>query len=433
MAVRRRMLPAPRDRRTTRPRETMVKLGFRRGSRAHDPLHRQIAEAIASAIERGRYAPGTTLPSELRLARELAVSRGTLRQALATLRADGYVEVVPGRGTFVRRTVPKRPEARRRVVGVVVPSVSRPALPDVLTAIEDELHRRGYSMLVASSGNTAAQEAGRVHRIVAEGVSGLIVYPIDQPDPRIYARLLADGFPIVLVDRHIIGLSIDAVLADNVGGAYAAVSHLLELGHSRIAFVSSDNVATTSVMERLQGYKQALAAHRLAADDALVYTGLPAVPPRAEEHHRVTLENALRIKRFLHSRQRPTAVFALHDRIALAVFEAASSLGLGVPKDLAVVGFDDDPLVATLSVPLTTVRQPREQIGRTAARLVLERIEGRRHDSARLVLPTQLVVRQSTAPPSLAAAAARSPSGDGAGRAERSAPRAEDPARVPRT
>lgn len=348
-------------------------------------------------IGSGRYGAGARLPSETRFAAKLGVSRGTLRQALANLRQDGYLEAVPGRGSFVRAAAPKRREARRRVVGVVVPSVSRPALLDVLTAIEDELHRRAYSMLVGSSGNTAGQEGGRVQRIVDEGVSGLIVHPIDQPDARIYERLLREEFPVVLIDRHVVGLAIDAVLPDNLGGAYSAVSHLVERGHRRIAFVSSDNLTTTSVQERLAGYREALRAHGIEPDPSLLFTELPAVPQQVEDHHQVTIENAQRIQRFLRRSPRPTAIFALHDRIALSVVEAAASVGLRIPEDLAVVGFDDDPLVQSLAMSLSSVAQPREQIGRMAARLITDRIEGRRTDVARIVLPTRLVLRRSSA------------------------------------
>lgn len=362
----------------------------------HDPAHRRIYAEIVRAIEAGVYGPGVRLPGEHRLAAKFGVSRGTLRQALANLRQDGYLEAVAGRGSFVRLAVPRRRDARRRVVGVVVPSVSRPALLDVLNAIEDELHRRAYSMLVGSSGNTAAQEAGRVQRIVDEGVSGLIVYPIDHPDTRIYERLIRADFPLVLIDRHLVGLSIDAVLPDNLGGAYSVVSHLVERGHRRIAFVSSDNLATTSVQERLAGYQQALRAHGIEPEPGLVFAELPAVPAQAEDHRRVTLENAQRIQRFLRRAPRPTAVFALHDRIALSVIEAAAALRLRIPEDLAVVGFDDDPLVQALGVALSSVAQPREQMGRTAARLVADRIEGRRTEITRMVLPTRLVHRRSS-------------------------------------
>ena len=359
--------------------------------------HRRISDEIASRIESGQYQTGARLPSEPRLAAEFRVSRGTLRQALASLRQGGYLDSIAGRGTFVRGLRPRVLEFRRRVVGLIVPSVTRPALPEVLMAIEDELHGRGYSLLVGTSGNTLEQEKGRVHRILGEGVSGLIVLPIDgRPDPFLFRHLLDDGFPIVLIDRHIVGLSVDAVLPDNVGGAFVAVSHLIELGHRRIAFISSDNLTTTSVLERLQGYQQALRASDIPAEPELIFARIPAIPPDGTDEDRVVQSNARRIVRFLSSRPLPTAVFALHDRIAISVLEAAAELGLRVPDDLAIVGFDDDPLAQKLRVPLTTIAQPRDQIGRTAARMIADRIEGRRIETARVVLPTQLVIRRSS-------------------------------------
>jgi GntR family transcriptional regulator of arabinose operon len=361
------------------------------------PAHRRISDEIAARIDSGQYATGARLPSETRLAAEFRVSRGTLRQALASLHQAGYVDPMPGRGTFIRGPRPRLPESRRRVVGLIVPSVTRPALPEVLMAIEDELHDQGYSLLVGTSGNTLEQEKGRLQRILGEGVSGLIVLPIDgRPDPVAYRQLLDVGFPVVLIDRHIVGLSIDAVLPDNVGGAFVAVSHLIELGHRRIAFISSDNLTTTSVLERLQGYQQALRANDIPVDPELIFTRLPAIPPEESDEDQVIEANARRIVRFLSSRPLPTAVFALHDRIAISVLAAATHLGLRVPEDLALVGFDDDPLAQTLHVPLTTIAQPRDQIGRTAARMISDRIEGRRTETARIVLPTQLVIRRSS-------------------------------------
>jgi DNA-binding LacI/PurR family transcriptional regulator len=360
------------------------------------PVHRRISDAIASRVADGSYPPGSKLPSEARLAQEFGVSRGTLRQALLALRAQGFIEAIAGRGSFVTHGTPHRPERQGRVVGVVVPSVAQPYVPDLLGWIEDELHQHAYAMLVGSSGATREQQAGRIHRILDEGASGLIAYPVDyEPDPALFAHLGQRGFPVVLIDRHLVGVAIDAVLPDNVGGAYAAVSHLADLGHRRIAFVSTDNLSTTSVTERLQGYQQALVAHDIPVDDRLICAELPVTSRWPREVAAGVKGHAARIGRFL-ERQRPTAVFTLHDYLAADVLEAAGGLGLRVPDELALASFDDDPTAALLPVPLTAVRQPREQLGRMAAQLVVERIEGRRSETARIVLPTQLVVRRSS-------------------------------------
>ncbi len=367
-----------------------------RESSGHIPIHRRIADQLATAIEQGDYRPGSRLPSEARLVRELGVSRGTVRHALASLQRRGLTEAVPSRGTFIRGPAPVKIEHRRRVIGVVVPSVAMPYVPAVLAGIEDELHGHGYSLLAGSNGSSREQQAGRVKRIVDEGVSGLIVYPIDyEPDPDLFAKLAAGGLPIVLIDRHLIGHAFDAVLADNVGGAFTAVTHLLDQGHRRVAFVSTDNLTTTSVAERLQGYQQALAAAGIPDDPALRFDRIRVGTSWGDDYRVAKKENVERIRRFL-ARSDATAVFALHDHLALEVVEAARALGRRVPLDLAVAGFDDDPLAGALSVPLTTVAQPRERIGRVAARIMLDRIGGRRTELARIVLPTRLVVRASS-------------------------------------
>jgi DNA-binding LacI/PurR family transcriptional regulator len=363
---------------------------------AHIPIHRRIADRLAAAIARGEYQPGSRLPSEARLVRELGVSRGTVRHALATLHSRGLTEAVPSRGTFIRGLAPVRIESRRRVVGVVVPSVAMPYVPAVLAGIEDALHEHGYSMLAASNGSSREQQAGRVKRIVDEGVSGLIVYPIDyEPDPDLFAQLSRSGLPIVLIDRHLIGHPFDAVLSDNVGGAFTAVTHLIERGNRRIAFVSTDNLTTTSVAERLQGYQQAFGAAGIPMDPSLLFTRLRVGNSWGDDYRVASKDNVARIRRFL-GRSDATAAFCLHDHLALEVLAAARELGRRVPEDLAVVGFDDDPLAGALSVPLTTVAQPRERIGRIAAGIMLDRIEGRRTELARIVLPTRLVVRASS-------------------------------------
>jgi GntR family transcriptional regulator of arabinose operon len=360
------------------------------------PIHRLIAESIAAAIERGEHPHGSRLPSEASLVGQFGISRGTVRHALNSLRARGLIEAVPTRGWFVRAAAPEPANGRRRVVGVVIPSVARPSLPELLSAIEGELHDHGYSMLVGSSGWSREQQAGRIRRILTDGVSGLICYPIDyEPDGELFTALASGGFPVLLIDRHIVGCDLDAVEVDNVGGAYAAVTHLIEQGHRRIAFISTDNLSTTSVAERLEGYRHALASGGIEADPTLLFARIPIVRTWGTDYPAASKDQARVIAAFLASSD-ATAAFGLHDLLALEVVAAARSLRRRVPEDFAVAGFDDDPLLGNVAVPLTTVAQPREHMGRIAARLIVERIEGRRVETSRVVLPTRLVVRRST-------------------------------------
>jgi DNA-binding LacI/PurR family transcriptional regulator len=345
---------------------------------------------------------GTRLPTEPEIAAQLGVSRGTLRRALARLRERGLVDGAPGRGSFVRSISPSPRPGRPRVGGVLVPSVARPFVGALLAAIEDELHRLGYSMLVANSGATPAQESGRARRMVKDGIAGLISYPIDYgTDPRLYESLSDDAVPLVFIDRYPVAFSADSVLPDNVGGAYRAVCHLADLGHRRIAFVATDNLTTTSVTERQEGYRLALGDRGIPYDARLVCTSLSVNALGSP----TSAGQADVVSRVLHDAQ-PSAVFALHDRIAFEVYQAAAGLGLRVPEDLSLVGFDDATVIHAVLPALTSVQQPRERIGRMAAHLLVDRIEGRRQEVARHVLPTRLVVRASTAPASAPASVA---------------------------
>jgi len=369
--------------------------------------HGRIRSELERRITGGAWPVGTRLPPEPVLARQLGVSRGTLRRALGTLREHGLIEAAPRRGSFVISAV--RTTAQSRQIGVVVPSIAKPSAASLVQAIEDELHRHGYSMLFGSSGASSAQESGRVRRMLENGVSGFIAYPIDyEPDVGLYAELKASDVPLVFIDRYLPGLRADAVVADNVSGAYEAVKYLADIGHRRIGFVSTDNLATTSVADRLQGYRQALVAAGLTYDDELVLWRIPVAGAGWELTESQRSENGNLLCEFL-SESSPTAVFTLHDRLAFHLHQAAAVLGRRVPDDLSIVAFSDDPLAQTLLPGLTVVEQPRDRIGRLAAQLLVRRIQGSGEEPARYSLATTFHLRRSTAPPSAGRRGRRGP------------------------
>jgi DNA-binding LacI/PurR family transcriptional regulator len=358
-------------------------------------VHGRILEQIESRIRSGVYGPGQRLPAEVRLAADLGVSRGTLRHALASLRRSGLIEGTPGRGTFVRGS-PGAPEPGSRTVAVVVPLVAQPPVPELMRGIEGELRRRGYTMVIGDGGSSAEQQSDRISHLLDQGASALIAYPVDyEPDPGFFERLFSRGVPLVLVDRYLPGLAVDAVVSDNVSGAYEAVSSLAAAGHRRIAMVATDNLATSSVAERILGYRQALHAAGLPFDPDLVFDSLPVISDLTASHQLAT-DAAQRIADFL-AHVEPTAVFALNDRLAVEVYRASQIRGLPIPDALSVIGFDNDPMAAAMAPSLSSVAQPREAIGRRAAALAVDRLEGRSGEVARYVLPVRLVVRESSA------------------------------------
>ncbi len=212
---------------------------------------------------------------------------------------------------------------------------------------------------------------------------GAIVSGPLSDDPEL-ADLVADGFPVV-IQGHLPGLDAPSVDIDNVASARAAVDHLLELGHRRIAIITNAPLTYTSAIDRLAGYRAALAAVGVADDPELIAEGAFD----AASGHRAMAS--------ILERTRPDAVFCASDVIALGAIGAIRVAGLGVPDDISVVGFDDIPLAPFFDPPLTTIRLPAHELGLAAGSALLDVVAGR-DVPLRTLLATRIVVRSSTAP-----------------------------------
>lgn len=272
----------------------------------------------------------------------------------------------------------------------------------LVSGVEETLREAGYSLLLATSGDDQHLEAEQMQRLAAEGARGLILYAVDGPMRLPVLRALVEsGLPVVLVDRFVPDLDVDAVAMDNLAGAFLAVAHLVELGYRRIGYVGTDNLGTSSIVERMAGYRWAVHAHGLAPDENLVCSSLRRLLswPIQQADRAGAQHNQEVLRRYLGHRARPEAVYVSNDYVAYQVVEAAEAVGLNVPADLPVVGFDNAPYEEYQGVPLTTVEHPRRQIGATAATLLLERLEGRRTRRERILVPGRLIVRQSTGRP----------------------------------
>jgi LacI family transcriptional regulator len=220
----------------------------------------------------------------------------------------------------------------------------------------------------------------------AQHADGLVVSGPRVDDPSL-AALIAEDFPIV-IQGALPGVAVSSVDVDNVAGARGAVEHLLALGHRRIACITNAPVVYTAAKERLDGYRQALAAAGVPVADELIAEAAFDAP----SGHAAMVELLARGVAF-------DAVFCASDVVALGAIGALREAGLRVPSDISIVGFDDIPLAAYFDPPLTTVRLPAFELGQAAGRALLERITDHAIVS-RTLLPTELIVRASTAPPS---------------------------------
>jgi len=348
------------------------------------PLYLQIRDILRSEILEKPYQDGDIFHGEIDLAARFEVARGTVRQALATLEQDGYIRRERGQGTFVCRGRIAVDHSRVSTMSFIVPHFRDSFVPTMLLGIEAAARERGAHVLFRHCESNPALQSQALQEARARGVDGILVFPVDAlyRDPALH-QLLAEGFPVIAVDRYVQGLDMDYVVTDGYGGMLKAVQHLLGLGHSRIGFVTWD-VNRAGQVGRFLGYQQALREWSIEPSPNLVC--------QLEEY---PTEDVSPLVEFLSGPNRPTAVVALNDYLAVRVMKACRESGLRVPQDLAVIGFDDTDIAAQVEVPLTTVSQPIHEIGAQAARLLLNRIAGLSQGPQRLTLPTHLVIRES--------------------------------------
>lgn len=215
-------------------------MNFSSGAR---PLYLQLADHLRKQMEDGLIRAGEKLASETELAEKFNLARGTVRQALDVLMAEGLLERVQGKGTFIRQ--PEVAEKAlsggggRKLVGVIVPYLRDALVMGMLRGIERTLRAQGYSLIYGSSDGTYSEEREQIRRLQENEIAGLVLMPISTSNEALMvSQTLAAGLPLVVIDRRIPGYEANLVQVDNFMGGRLAVQHLLECGHRRIACIS---------------------------------------------------------------------------------------------------------------------------------------------------------------------------------------------------
>jgi len=269
------------------------------------------------------------------------------------------------------------------LIGLIIPNIQNPFFADLARGVEDVAYQNNFAVLLCNYDEDFKKQQFYLDVMQAESVDGMILSPLRESDKAI-TRIVGNGFSVVCVDRSLIGAAIDKVVVDNQRGAFEAVSHLLEKGHRRIGFISGPIDSSTG-RERLAGYKTALAQAGVACEPTLIAHG----DYREESGRR--LAEAL-----LSRRSPPSALFIANNLMLIGAIETIAAKSLRIPKDIAVVGFDDLPLAAVFTPPLTIVRQPAYEVGRSAAELLLKRIEEPQRATVSIQLLPELVIRKSS-------------------------------------
>jgi LacI family transcriptional regulator len=304
------------------------------------------------------------------------------REAVLKIAADiGYV---------VNRSAQKLSGGRNGIIGIMTPVLDNHYVGELVVGVGRAARAQGYETLVYTLFDEDRHSHRSVLGLIKQFTDGVVA--ILPRESAYFNALAAANVPVVAIDQRGSLDGFPSISVDSYGGAMRAVEHLAQLGHARIGFVAGDE-SIEGVRDRRRGYIDALARFGLASDPSLIAQG-DLSQMRAFEAASALLALP----------EPPTAIFAVNDLSAFGVIAAAREQGLKVPRDLSVVGFDDIPMASQVHPPLTTIRQPFAQMGRAAVNTLLSQMEREREresDDAiapRIVLPTELIVRQSTGP-----------------------------------
>jgi len=274
---------------------------------------------------------------------------------------------------------------KSEAVGLVTPEIREPFFAELASAFEDEADRHGYTVFISSTRSDRKREIASLERLHDRHIDGLVLMT-NTPDDGTLARLIGKRKNVVILDEDIPGVTAPRLFVENRAGAQLATRHLIEAGHSRIAYLGGPH-GLFSVVERHEGFQQAMAEAGLPVRPD--YVALGGFDPE--------LARATTLK-FLALPEPPTAIFASSDYLAIGAVMGLRDAGVSVPDDVSLIGFDDMPFGAMLTPPLTAIRQPVEQIGRQGFQLLLQLLNGKTPPPLTR-LPVELIRRQSVGAP----------------------------------
>ena len=268
-----------------------------------------------------------------------------------------------------------------RLIGVIIPDISNYFFASIVQGINSYFRKSEFVTSLFETGGGEYEEDVAINKAFELRMSGLIVFS-GKKDLGYLKEIDSTKIPVVVIGSEDYGINV--IDTDNKKGAYLATKHLLSLGHTRIGVVSG-RLESKSRLARLEGYKKALVENEIRYDPALVWEGSASKD--------FGYDCALA---FLNGDEPPSAVITQNDLVALGVISSAKELGVQIPQQLAVVGYDNTLLATTTTPPLTSVMQPQSEMGEIAADLIEQLVTGKKTDKSKVVIAPKLIIREST-------------------------------------
>lgn len=271
------------------------------------------------------------------------------------------------------------------LIGLIIPLLDHPFFSRLAQVMEQELFANNYRAIICNTEENPQRELEYIEILLRQRIDGVIINSAAENTDYLF-DLQAQHIPCVLIDRNVAHFECSKVFSDNSLGGYLGMKYLLDLGHRRIKIVAPFNFAQP-MQNRLRGVREAMAEYGIRAESDMFLT--------SDDH---SFEMGIRAGLELaKSRVRPSAIFALTDVTAVGVMHGLARMNLRVPDDISVMGYDNIPMSAYVMPPLSTVAQPIIEMGKTAVEILLKHIQDPNLTSDKAVLPTQLVIRESTA------------------------------------
>lgn len=346
--------------------------------------YKQVIDYYKNYIAEHELSDGELLPSESKVAEKLDFSRDTVRRALDQLEKENIVHRQRGKGTFY-----KNPDLilADKKIAVITTYLSNYIFPKIISGIEEVVSSKHYTLTLTNTDNNPDKERKSLKRIIESDVDGLIIEPtksaVNKRNLDLYQELKKKEIPFVMLNAYFRELNPSYAIVNDYKGAYRATKYLLQLGHKNIAGIFKED--DLQGIFRQKGFEKALAEYNVNLDNINIGNYITSQIESYPYHY---------VDQLLKKENRPTALFCYNDEIAVTAIKAIMDNHLKIPEDISIIGFDDSILATSTSVKFTSVRHPKEDLGRHAARLLFNMLEIGVKKS-RFLYDPELIVRDS--------------------------------------
>lgn len=348
-----------------------------------------LAEELREDLKAVNWKAGQRFYSENQLCQKFELSRQTVRQAIALLEEDGLLVSKRGSGTYVTEKAVSSRNHQSRTIGVLVTYLSDYIFPVIIKELEKVFTAADYYVYIASTGNSVSQERKLLQAMIERKVDGIILEPtksaLPNPNLDLYRDLQNQGYPIICINSSYPGLNLPLIALDDEKAGYIATKHLIEKGHTKLgAVLKSDDLQGHL---RYAGFQKAIIEHGAELMDERVfwYTTEDLGDLEGDANH------------ILNRLDGCTAVLGYNDQISLRVMNMLGDAGITVPDDISIISIDDSRFASIGGVPLTSVSNPANEIGRMAAENLLRLIQGQNITATRIYEPKLTERRSVTA------------------------------------